>query len=40
MLQAFQKTFEGTLRRRAIRAALHQNIQHDTILINGPPEIA
>ena len=39
-LQAFQEALEEALCRGAITAALHQDVQHDTVLIHGAPEIA
>jgi hypothetical protein len=40
ILQAFQEALEEALRRGAITAALHQDVQHDAVLIHGAPEIA
>ncbi len=40
ILQACQEALEEALRRGAITAALHQDVQHDAGLIHRPPEIA
>ena len=39
ILQALQQPLEEALRCPGIAAALHQNVEHDAILVNGTPEI-
>jgi hypothetical protein len=39
ILQTLQQPLEEALRRPGIAAALHQDIEHDAILIDGAPEI-
>jgi len=39
ILQAFQQALEKALCRPCIAAALHQDIQHDAVLIDGAPEV-
>lgn len=40
ILQALQQALEETLRRPRIAAALHQDIEHDAVLVNGTPQVA
>src|SRR4051794_26459393 len=39
VLQPMQQSFEEPLRRRCTASALHKNVQHDAILVDGSPEI-
>ena len=39
ILQTLQQPLEKALRRPGIAAALHQDVEHDPVLIDGTPEI-
>ena len=39
ILQAHQQSLKEVLLCSGIAAALHQNVEHDAILVNGTPEI-
>ena len=39
VLQTLQQPLEEALRRPGIAAALHQDVEHDPVLIDGTPEI-
>jgi hypothetical protein len=39
VVQSMQQAFEKTLGSGTVPPVLHQNVQHDTVLIHRPPEI-
>jgi len=39
VFQSMQKALEEALGSRPVPSVLHQDVQYDAVLINGPPEI-